>query len=79
VDACVAVGDELLREGVRSCYHNEGGRVLAGDSGAAGLAGLAAIAGGEVADKLDLNRDSVVLVINSESLTDMAKFRLAVM
>jgi len=36
---------------------------------------LAAIAGGEVADKLD----SVMLVINSESLTDMANFRLAVM
>jgi len=46
VDACVCVGDELIRDATRMLYHNTSGRVLAGDSGSAGLAGCVALAKG---------------------------------
>jgi diaminopropionate ammonia-lyase len=84
VDASIAIGDERIREAVRMMYHNPGGRILAGDSGAAGLAGVVAMISGEssvgaaAAREIGLNSSSRVLIINSESLTDVAAFKEAV-
>lgn len=62
-DLYIAIGDEWVREGVRSCY-KEG--IVAGESGAAGIAALHAIKGTE----WEIGKDSVVLCISTESDTD---------
>lgn len=50
--------------------------VVAGESGAAGLAGLLAIADDHAArDRLGLQKNSRVLLVNTESATDPARYR----
>ena len=83
IDLAVAVGDDRFREAVKLMYFNSGGRVLAGDSGAAGLAGFLALVSGEseegvrVAREIGLDKGSRVLVINSEGVTDREAFKVS--
>ena len=53
--------------------------IVAGESGAAGLAGLLAIAGDQEARAaLKLDKDSRVLVVNTETATDPASYEAIV-
>lgn len=73
-DLYIAIGDSWAREAVRALYHGSE-RVMAGESGAAGVAGLmACLDAPELKSALDLNDSSNVLVINTEGVTDKATF-----
>ena len=67
--AAIAVDDERAREAMRLLA---AGGVVAGESGAAGLAGLVALADEhpQVARRLGLDSDAVVLLVNTEGATD---------
>lgn len=75
VDLFVAVSDEWAREAVRNLYHSEKS-IVVGESGAAGLAGLlACIDCPDTAGGLGLNKDSCVLIVNTEGATDKNIFQ----
>jgi diaminopropionate ammonia-lyase len=67
--AAIAVEDERAREAMRLLA---AGGVVAGESGAAGLAGLVALSDDhpQSARSLGLDRDAVVLLVNTEGATD---------
>jgi diaminopropionate ammonia-lyase len=74
----IAITDELAGQGVRLLAKGTAAdkRIVSGPSGAAGLAGLIAAASDrDVASAFGLDRNSRVLVINTESDTDPAAYR----
>lgn len=74
VSAYVAIGDRWAKDAVRIMYHDEQ-RVFAGESGGAGLAGLlACLSKDELKHGIGLDENSNVLVVNTESATDMNSF-----
>jgi diaminopropionate ammonia-lyase family len=74
VDMYVAIGDAWARKAVRALHHHPK-RIMAGESGAAGVAGLmACLNSPELKEKVGLNENSNVLVINTEGVTDKASF-----
>ena len=74
VDMYITIGDNWARKAVRALYHHPK-RVMAGESGAAGLAGLmACLDTPELKEKLDLNSESNVLIVSTEGVTDKSTF-----
>jgi len=81
VDAFMTVSEEEAKQAMRALAFPKGGEkpIVAGESGAAGLAGLLAIARDQVASAaLKLDKDSRVLVINTETATDPASYEAIV-
>jgi diaminopropionate ammonia-lyase len=78
MDAFVAVDDGYAEEAMRR-LHAASPRVVAGESGAAGLAGLLALCSepalAEARRRLGLGRSARVLLINSEGATDPDSYR----
>jgi len=76
MDLFIAITDDYAMEAMRT-YFMEG--VTSGESGAAGLAGLTAMMRDsrlkEAKEKIGLNRDSRVLLLNTEGDTDPVKYR----
>lgn len=83
VDAALAVEAAYAERTMRMLYHPTGSdpRIVAGESGAAGLAGLLALledpACAELRAELGIGTDSRVLVFNTEGATDPAGFARA--
>ena len=81
IDLFLAVEDQYAEDAVRRLYRPRGSdaRIVAGETGAAGLAGLLALlsnpALGADLKYLEINDHSEVLVINTEGDTDPAGFR----
>jgi diaminopropionate ammonia-lyase len=81
VDLFLAVDDAFAEEAMRRLASGAGGapRVVAGESGAAGLAGLLALCGeAELAAEraaLGLDRSARVLLVNTEGATDPVGYR----
>lgn len=79
IDCFLAIDDEWSRRAVRELY-NEG--IMTSESGAAGLAGLMAMLvepeGENCRRYLNMNRDTSVLLILTEGITDPKGFRLIV-
>ncbi len=79
-----AITDRAGREAMRTFYHPKGGdpRIVSGESGAAGLAALMTImsdpAFKDAREFLKLDKDSRVLLINTEGDTDPEGFRVIV-
>ncbi|WP_244506441.1 diaminopropionate ammonia-lyase [Pararhizobium polonicum] len=72
-DAFMTVSEEQAKDAMRRLAFPQDGTpaIIAGESGAAGLAGFLALANDPVARaKLNLGKDSRVLVINTETATD---------
>ena len=67
IDLFLAVDDEWARRAMRLLARSG---VVAGESGAAGLAGLLALTPNQRADLLGLDRDSRILIFNTEGATD---------
>ncbi|QIG49054.1 diaminopropionate ammonia-lyase [Nordella sp. HKS 07] len=81
VDAFMTVAEQEAKQAMRALAFPKGGEkpIVAGESGAAGLAGLLAIARDQVASAaLKLDKDSRVLVINTETATDPASYEAIV-
>jgi diaminopropionate ammonia-lyase len=78
MDAFVAVDDGYAEEAMRR-LHAASPRIVAGESGAAGLAGLLALCSepalAEARRRLGLGRSARVLLINSEGATDPDSYR----
>ncbi|MFZ5672507.1 MAG: diaminopropionate ammonia-lyase [Pseudomonadota bacterium] len=80
-DAFMTVTEDDAKQAMRTLAFPKAGDppVVAGESGAAGLAGLLAIARDkETCAALSLNKDSRVLVINTETATDPASYEAIV-
>lgn len=81
IDVFLAVDDGFAEEAMRRLASGAGGdpRVVAGESGAAGLAGLLALlSDNEIAEArsaLDVGPDSRVLLVNTEGATDPEGYR----
>lgn len=81
IDAFLAVDDRFAVEAMRQLYHSAPGdpRIVAGESGAAGLAGLLALCHepglAEAREELHLSHTARVLLINTEGDTDPVAFR----
>lgn len=76
--AFMTVSEDDARDAMRRLSDRDD-PIVAGESGAAGLAGLLRIAGDEEARaKLGLDRDSRVLLINTEGATDPASYETIV-
>jgi diaminopropionate ammonia-lyase len=81
VDLFVSVEDRYAEEAMRRLGRPERGdpRIVAGESGAAGLAGLLALMSHEpfraARDAVGLGGQSVVMLINTEGATDPASYR----
>jgi diaminopropionate ammonia-lyase len=81
VDLFLAVTDSLAEDAMRRLHRGAGGdaRVVAGETGAAGLAGLLALCRepelAEARAALGLGREASVLVISTEGATDPASYR----
>lgn len=74
-DGFMTVTEEQAMEAMRRLADGSGTPVVAGESGAAGLAGLlVAAADQKMRDALDLDSDSRVLLINTETATDPASY-----
>ena len=79
-DAFLSISDDLAIEAMRTYYRPRGRdpRIIAGESGAATLAGLLALCGEgmiEARQRLRLDSQSTVLLINTEGDTDPVRFR----
>ncbi|PJR09231.1 diaminopropionate ammonia-lyase [Sinorhizobium meliloti] len=73
--AFVTVTEDEAKRAMRKLAFREQRPVVAGESGAAGLAGLLAVAADPHArQSLGLNKDSRVLLINTEGATDPASY-----
>ncbi|MBK1870661.1 diaminopropionate ammonia-lyase [Taklimakanibacter albus] len=80
-DAFMTVSEEDAKQAMRALAFPKAGDppVVAGESGAAGLAGLLAIVGDKDARAaIKLDKDSRVLVINTETATDPASYEAIV-
>lgn len=80
-DAFMTVSEDEAKQAMRALAFPKAGEkpILAGESGAAGLAGLLAIARDKAAcAALKLDKDSRVLVINTETATDPASYEAIV-
>ncbi|PCI25554.1 MAG: diaminopropionate ammonia-lyase [SAR324 cluster bacterium] len=81
IEFFLAVDDDWAREAMKVLYYPEGNdkKLISGESGAAGLAGLIALCREaslkESKEKLGLNKESVVLLINTEGDTDPENFQ----
>jgi diaminopropionate ammonia-lyase len=84
IDLFLAVADGFAESAMRRLHAGGGGdaRVIAGETGAAGLAGLLALcrepALAEPRAALGLGREARVLVVNTEGATDPASYRTIV-
>jgi len=75
-DGFMTVTEEQAKEAMRCLADREGAPLVAGESGAAGLAGLlVAAADPKMRAALDLNSESRVLLINTETATDPSSYR----
>lgn len=81
IEFYLGIDDEWSRRAMRTLYAPEGGdaKVISGESGAAGLAGLMALCqeneSQEVRNKLGLDKNSTILLINTEGDTDPDRFQ----
>ena len=77
----MAIGDEYSKRAMRMLYHPCGKdpQIISGESGAAGLAGLLALLNNHnlapARQRLRINNQTRVLVINTEGDTDPEGFR----
>lgn len=84
VTVAISIPDEYAKLAMRKLYHPLGTdkRVIAGESGAAGIAGLMAVlkepAFNQVVERLALNSSSRILVFNTEGDTDPEHFNKVV-
>jgi diaminopropionate ammonia-lyase len=80
VDLFLAIPDDYAIKAMQNLYFpfRNDTQIFAGESGAAGLAGLTALANEEsleeVKNKIGLNRNSRVLIFNTEGVTDPESF-----
>lgn len=78
-DAVIAVDDRDAMDAMKMLYSNEGGRIISGESGAAGLAGLLRLSGDPalrpVRKHIGLNKESRILLFNTEGDTDPENYR----
>jgi len=76
VDIFISIPDRFAKDAMRS-YAEEG--IISGESGASGLAGLIALSESkslnEAKEKLGINQNSTVLVINTEGDTDPENYK----
>jgi diaminopropionate ammonia-lyase len=82
VDAVLRIDDRYAIDAVKRLYHPgcDDTRIVAGESGAAGLAGLILLRRAKnlkiVANHIQLTSESKILLINSEGATDPVNFKL---
>lgn len=80
-DLFQSIDDSWAELAMKALYQHQQGavRVIAGESGAAGLAGLMAILGEPVLEgvreRLNISSDTTVLIVNTEGDTDPESFR----
>jgi diaminopropionate ammonia-lyase len=78
-DAFMTVTDDEARSAMRALALRDGTPVISGESGAAGLAGLMAIAEDRSSrEMIGLDRNSRVLLINTETATDPSSYNAIV-
>ncbi len=79
-DVVMSVGDDLAKQAMRMLYHPgcNDPRIIAGESGAAGLAGFIGMMEHKeyapLADFLDIHSGSRILFVNTEGATDPQNF-----
>lgn len=80
IDLFLAIDDDWAVKAMRTYYHpaDEDRRIIAGESGAAGLAGLTALLRSdglaEARERLDIWQDTRILLLNTEGATDPEHF-----
>ncbi len=80
IDLCLAIPDDYAIKAMQSLYFpfKNDAQIFAGESGAAGLAGLLALCNDpslrEIREKIGLGDNSIVLVFNTEGVTDPDSF-----
>ena len=83
-DFAVSIGDDYTLQAMRKLYYSTGNdtRIVAGESGAAGMGGLLAVLNDpdlqEVKDSLDIGKNTNILIINTEGDTDPDTFEQAI-
>ncbi len=84
-DAFLSVPDTVCIEAMKRLYYPFGNdpQIISGESGAAGLGGLMALLSAdalqEVKKRIGLNRNSKVLIFNTEGITDSVLFKRLVL
>ena len=79
MDLFIAVSDDYAEEAMRE-YHKEG--IVSGESGASGLAALLALCNNKelygAVKELGINKDSKILLVNTEGDTDPENYKKVV-
>ena len=80
-DAVLKISDTDTKKAIKKLYYPKGGdpKIVSGESGAAGLAGLLKVINNkelyELKSYLNLNKDSKILLFNTEGDTDENSFK----